>query len=70
MENNQFKHLIVALGGVGLCLAGPSICTWYITASKEIINLPFIAVGIIVTIAGVLCCVGAMLSELDRYKKK
>lgn len=70
MGKNQFKHLIVALGGVGLCIAGPTICTWFIATSKEIINMPFVVAGVITTIAGISCCVGAMLSELSRYEKK
>ena len=70
MDKSQFKHLIVALGGVGLCLAGPTICSWFIATSKEIINTPFMILGVITTIAGVLCCICAMLCELGRYEKK
>ena len=68
--NNNYKHLIVAVGGIGLCYTGQIIGTWFISAGKEIITLPFTISSVILTIIGLCCCIGAMLCQLDRYKKK
>ena len=71
MEKKNLKHLIVAIGGIGLIMAGPTIYNWFIVASKDtIVGEPFQIIGVLLVIAGVLCCVGAMLCQLDRYDKK
>ena len=71
MDNNISKHLVVALGGIGLCIAGPQVYNWFIVAGKDsIICTPFQIIGVLLVIIGVLCCVGAMLCQLDKYKKK
>ena len=70
MNEDSYKHLIVAVGGIGLCYTGQIIGTWFIATSKELITLPFTIASVILTIAGLCCCVGAMLCQLDRYKKK
>ena len=68
--NNNYKHLIVAISGIGLCYAGQIIGTWFIATGKEIITLPFTIVSIALVIGGLCCCIGAILCQLDRYKKK
>ena len=65
MSNNH-KHLIIAVGGVGLCYAGQIIGTWFIPIGKEIITMPFTIFSVILTITGLCCCAGAMLCQLDR----
>lgn len=70
MKEDSYKHLIVAVGGIGLCYAGQIIDDWFIATSKELITLPFTMAIVILTIAGLRCCAGAMLCQLDRYKKK
>jgi hypothetical protein len=66
---NCLKHLIVAVGGIGLCYARQIIGTWFIPNGKDIITQPFTVVSVILIISGMLCCAGAMICELDRYKK-
>ena len=69
MNEKRLKHLVSALSGVGLCIAGPSICGWYIVIDKDIVNTPFVIAGVCVTIIGVLCCLGALVCQSNRYNK-
>ena len=69
MRENSIKHLIIAVGGIGVLFGGQIISTWYITTDKGILAWPFTLVGTILVIAGVCCCIGAMLCQMNRYKK-
>ena len=69
MNDKKARHLVVAISGVGLCIAGPTISGWSIVAGKDIINTPFAIIGVCVTIIGAISCIGAMLCEADRYEK-
>lgn len=71
MEKNNIKHLVVALGGIGLCIAGPQVSNWYIMVSKDsMVSVPFQIIGVVLVITGIFCCIGAMLCQLGRYNKK
>ena len=69
MDDKKAKHLVVAIGGAGLCIAGPTISSWSIVAGKDIINTPFVIIGVCLTIIGVISCIGAMLCQSTRYEK-
>ena len=68
----SLKHLVIAIGGIGLCIAGQVIGDWsfVVEQSKEVITLPFVIVGAILVIIGIFCCLGAMLCETGRYDQK
>lgn len=69
MNEKRAKHLVVAIAGAGLCIAGPTISNWSIVVGKDIINTPFIVIGVCLTIIGVLSCLGAMVCQSGRYEK-
>ena len=69
MNEKKSKHLIVALSGIGLCIAGPAITNWHLAIEGNIIELPFTIAGMVITVAGILCCVGAILCQSGRYDK-
>lgn len=69
MERFQ-KHLLMVLGGIGLCQAGQIIGSWTLVIETETIHWPFYYLGIASTAVGFLCCASVLLLQLDRYKKK
>lgn len=68
----KMKQLIVAISGIGLCIGGSMIDTWYIAAGKDggAIQEPFAIVGKILIVVGIICLVGALLCQTGRYDKK
>ena len=67
---NDIKHLIIVIGGIGLCYFGQIVGTWFIAVGKDVIVLPFQVASVIISLIGFCCCAGALLCQLDRYKKK
>ena len=71
---SSIKHLVVAVGGIGLCFASQIVGNWYIPVKEgsqtDAITIPFVIASIIMVIIGILCCLGAMLCEAGRYDKK